>query len=92
MDETPPAVEAVVVRYEELVTDLAGVAARIGEWLGVELDADAVLAQRSDYAHHVTADSVNASIGRWRNDLAPGEASQIARALGPRLTAYAYQL
>jgi hypothetical protein len=92
MDETPAAIPTVVVRYEDLAGDLAGVAARISGWLGVELDAGAVLAQRSDYEHHMTSASVDASIGRWRQDLEPAHATRVAEALGDRLTTYGYQL
>jgi hypothetical protein len=92
MDATPPDVDRVVVTYEDLATDLAGVAARLGRWLGVELDAGAVLGQRPAYAHHMTTDSVDASIGRWRTDLDGATAARVAAALGPRLVAHGYQL
>jgi hypothetical protein len=84
-----PGVERLVLRYEEWAIDLPGTAARVGEWLGVGLDARG-LADRAAMAEHVTTDSVEASVGRWRTDLPPGEAEQVWEALGSRLEPLGY--
>lgn len=60
-----------LVRYEEMVRNLAGAAERIGKWLGVSLSARAVEANRASLRHHMTSESVAASVGRWRTELPP---------------------
>jgi hypothetical protein len=92
MDATPDGVDRIVLRYEDLVGDLRSAADRIGRWLGVGLDADAVLGQREAYRHHMTTASTDASIGRWRRDLHPAEAARIAGALGPAMEPFGYDL
>lgn len=81
---------SLLVRYEDLVTDLPGAAVRIGGWLGVTLDAGAVAAGRDGFRHHMTSSSPEASLERWRTDLAQPEAAVITRGLGDRLTRLGY--
>ncbi len=47
--------EVPIVRYEDLVRDLPGTAERLGNWLGVELDAKSVMRDKSFRAKHMTA-------------------------------------
>jgi hypothetical protein len=79
-----------VLRYEDVATDLHATATAVGAWLGEPLDADTVLADRFAYARHVTTDSVDASIGRWRADLAPAEAAAIWDGLSDLLEPLGY--
>jgi Sulfotransferase family len=81
-----------VVRYEDLVGDLAGVASRLGSWLGVELDAAAVEGDRRLRRRHVTAASPAASLGRWREELDPEIAERFGRELGAELRAVGYEV
>jgi hypothetical protein len=76
-----------IVRYESLVRDLPGTAARLSEWLGVELDAKAVLKDKSYRSKHMTADSPEQSVGRWRTELEPQVAERFTNELGPELRA-----
>jgi hypothetical protein len=92
MQQIPDGMARIVLRYEDLVRDLRGTADRIGSWLGVELDADAVLGQREAYRHHMTTASTEESIGRWKRDLAPPEAERIASALRPILKPLGYDI
>ena len=78
----PAGVERLLVHYEDLVADLDTETARIGSWLGIDLDPDRVLASRSQYAHHMTAETTESSVGRWRRDLDPDEAGRITEAIG----------
>ncbi len=87
----PTGCEQRVLRYEDVATDLHATATAVGAWLGEPLAADRVLAVRSAYAHHVTTDSVAASIGRWRRDLAPGEADRIWSGLADLLEPLGYR-
>lgn len=79
--------EVPIVRYEELVKDLPGTAKRLGDWLGVELDAKAVLKDKGYRAKHMTSDSPEASVGRWRTELEPEVAERFTNELGPQLHA-----
>ena len=73
-----------LVRYEDMMADLPAVAARIGEWLGVALDAAAV----PTFDEHVTAPG--RSVGRWRDDLPADEATRLTDALQPELAGWGY--
>lgn len=80
-----------VVRYEDLIVAPAAEAARIGSWLGLELDVEAVTAGRGGAAHHITAPSgVDGSVGRWRDELAPELADRLGAELAPVLARYGY--
>lgn len=83
--------EALVVHYEALVADLPAQVSRIGDWLGLELDAAAVTAARDTVAHHITAASPEASAGRWRAALAPERRARFAERLGAQLEALGYE-
>ena len=77
--------DTAIVRYDELVRDLSGVAGRLESWFGVNLDAGAVMKERRIGLVHRTAPSTDESIGRWRSDL-PGEVAEtIGRELRPEL-------
>jgi len=79
--------ETALVRYEDLVRDLPGVAGRLGAWLAAPLDADEVAADRRVGWVHRTAPSTEESIGRWRRDLPADVAETIGRELRPELEA-----
>jgi hypothetical protein len=79
-----------LLRYEDAAGDLAATATDLARWIGEPLDAPAVLADRDRYEHHVTTTSVRASIGRWRSDLAPAEATTIWNGLSDLLEPLGY--
>jgi len=81
-----------VVRYEDLVLDLDGVAARLGERLGVDLDAEAVRADDETRERHVSAASPEASIGRWREEMPAELAERFARELGAPMRALGFEV
>ncbi len=80
-----------LVRYEDLVGDLAGEAGRIGEWLDVELDPKPVLESWSGLTRHMTSGSPGASMGRWRRDLPEKEQEILNRELAAVLDRYGYE-
>jgi hypothetical protein len=82
--------DAAIVRYEELVRDLPGVARRLEEWLSVKLDDEAVANERRMGWVHRTAPSTEESIGRWRRDLPTDVAEAIGRELWPELEAVGF--
>lgn len=79
-----------VIRYEDLVRDLDGVAVRLSARLGVDLDPAAAADHRETRTRHVSAASPEASIGRWRAELDPEVAETFARELGPELRAVGF--
>jgi hypothetical protein len=83
-------VEPVLVRYEDMVEDLHGVAATLSRTLGLELDAHRVLAQADAHRAHMTARSVSASIGRWRTELPPPAARLLTHMLAEPLRRFGY--
>jgi hypothetical protein len=82
--------EVPVVRYEDLVSDLAGTARRIEEHLDVRLDPEAVLRERDAHERHMTAKTPEASVGRWRDEMRPDLATLFAKELGEDLEALGY--
>jgi hypothetical protein len=90
MAGTPSSIDRVTLRYETFVLDPDGTASRLGEWLGVTLDPHVFARSRAEIAHHLTSDSVDQSIGRWRGELAGDEADLIWDALGTRLEPLGY--
>lgn len=76
-----------VIRYDDMITDLEGVAERLGEWLGVELDAAEAASDRQMRYQHVSAQSPEASLGRWQRELDPAVAERFTRELGAELRA-----
>jgi glycosyltransferase involved in cell wall biosynthesis len=76
-----------VVRYEDMVRDLPGTAARLGEWLEVEIDAEPAARDKDTRLKHMTASTPEQSIGRWREEMEPEVAEKFSRELGPELRA-----
>jgi hypothetical protein len=82
---------AAMVRYEDLVSDLAGVARRLENWLELKLEDGAVSSERRMGWVHRTAPSAEESIGRWRRDLPADVAETIARELRPEREALGFR-
>lgn len=58
-----------LIRYEDLALNLDAEAKRLSDWLGVKLDPEVVKAQVANLAHHMTSDSPQASVARWRREM-----------------------
>jgi hypothetical protein len=84
--------EMPIVRYESLIADLPAEAKRLGEWLGVQLDAGAVVKRREGFGKHITANSPEASVGRWKNEMSEEPAARFAAAMGPELIELGYEV
>jgi sulfotransferase family protein len=81
----------VVIRYDDLVNDLHGVAGRIERALWVQLDPDEALADADLRSRHVSAASPAESIGRWRHELSPGIAQRISEELAEELASLGFE-
>jgi hypothetical protein len=76
-----------VIRYEELSTDLAGVARRLARHLEVELRPQVL--ERDDLVARHGSSSADGS-GRWQRELDSETADRFARELGPELEAVGF--
>ena len=82
---------ATVVRYEDLVQDLAGQARRLGDLLGVPLDPAGVAAGEAHYQHHSTTTSPEESVGRWKREMDAETRAVFAGHLARHLEALGYE-
>ena len=80
-----------LVRYEDMIADLDGIAHRLGTWLDVTLDGDAVIANRDHYRHHMSSPSIESSVSRWRKELTSTESELLADRLGDHLRQLGYE-
>lgn len=81
-----------VFRYEDLVTDLPGQARRLEDLLSVRFDPEEVAGDKELRDTHVTAESPEASVGRWRREMEPGLVKLFNRELADELQALGYEL
>ncbi len=79
-----------LVRYEDMIADLHRIAGRLGTWLDVTLDAEAVIGNRDQYRHHMTSTSVESSVSRWRSELTAQEIEIITDRLGDHIRQLGY--
>lgn len=79
-----------VVRYEDLVADLSGVASCLGDALALRFSAERVRADEPSMAHHITSASPEASVGAWHAGLAPDIADLVTTGLGDQLARFGY--
>jgi hypothetical protein len=86
----PLPVPSILLRYEDFVADIPGHAAQLESLLGVALDAGALVSDTEVLQQHKTSQSVEASVGRWRAELAPREVGLIERRLGPAMKRLGY--
>jgi hypothetical protein len=79
-----------IIRYEDLVLNLKGEARRIEQILDVELDPAAVVGDERMRSTHVSADSPEKSIGRWRREMPPELVRRFHDELGDELEALGF--
>ena len=84
--------EMPILRYESLIADLPAEAKRLSEWLGVHLDAGAVLQRSEGFGKHITASNPEASVGRWKSEMSEELASRFAAAMGTELAELGYEV
>ncbi len=83
--------EAVVVRYEDLVLDLPGVADGLERRLGVSLAAEGVGGRDRVFNRHGSSEAPATSIDRWRKELDPAVADLFAEGIGAELRAVGFE-
>jgi Sulfotransferase family len=85
-------VTPILVRYEDMVADLGGIATRLGSEIGLSLDHTVVESGRDAFRHHMTSDGGPGSVGRWRHDLSPREIAKIEKELGADMARLGYNV
>lgn len=90
LEMVPQDPHAVVVRYEDMATDLPTVAARLSDRLGVALDARQVIANQGEFKHHMSSAGPEASMQRWRREMSPDIQKLFAEVIGDELRALGY--
>ena len=78
------------VKYENLVSDLAGQADRLSRWLRVQLDPASVKAAEDRFRHHMTSATPALSVQRWRAELSRAELGAFHDVLGDHLVRFGY--
>jgi hypothetical protein len=81
-----------VVRYDAMIADLDGEARRLGESLGVKLNAAAVRATERHQSRHITAGSVAASLDRWKREMTTEIQAIFSAELGELLAAVGWEV
>lgn len=92
LEMAPTDPNAIVVRYEEMATDLKSVAARLSDRFGVNLDAGQVLAQQKDFSHHMSSAGPEASMQRWRREMPQPIQHLFKEKLSAELAALGYEV
>jgi hypothetical protein len=77
-------------RYEDLVTDLPRQARRLENWLSVRLDPEVAAGDTQMRGVHVSAQTPEASVGRWKREMRRELAQLFNRELGEELEALGY--
>jgi hypothetical protein len=77
-------------RYEDLVTDLPRQARRLEDWLSVRLDPEVAAGDTEMRGLHVSAQTPEASVGRWKREMRREVAQLFNRELGEELEALGY--
>lgn len=90
LEMAPHDPHAIVVRYEDMATDLRGVAARLSDRYGVQLDAGKVLANQKEFSHHMSSAGPEASMQRWRREMSPEIQKMFTEIIGAELQALGY--
>jgi hypothetical protein len=78
-------------RYEDLVTDLPRQARRLEDWLSVRVDPEAAASDTEMRRVHVSAESPEASVGRWEREMGGDLVQLFSRELAAELEAVGYR-
>lgn len=90
MDDIAESFECLLVKYEDLVADLSGVADRLSAFLGTRLDASRRDRLERYIERHATTGNVQSSVGRWKTDLDPAESRRVQQVLGDYMVRLGY--
>ncbi|MDQ6849093.1 MAG: hypothetical protein M3070_03745, partial [Actinomycetota bacterium] len=87
----PLPVPRIMIRYEDLINSPREARARVEEVAQIRMQPETIGELTSDARQHITSTSVEASIGRWRQDLDESDIRDIERRLGPWMIELGYE-
>lgn len=87
----PLPVPRIMIRYEDLINSPGETRARVEEVAQIRMQPETIGELTSDARQHITSTSVEASIGRWRQDLDESDIRDIERRLGPWMIELGYE-
>ncbi|ASJ71627.1 sulfotransferase [Granulosicoccus antarcticus] len=79
-------------RYEDLVLKGPEEVSRLSEWLGLDLDYQSAISDKSVKSRHMTSKSPAASVERWRAELSEEVKAIFAKELGDELIQLGYSI
>ncbi|WP_319581965.1 sulfotransferase [uncultured Pseudodesulfovibrio sp.] len=83
--------DCLAIKYEALALRLGDTAKEIGEWLGVELSPEVVIAQRDKFAGHMTSSTAEQSVSKWKKQLSAASIAHFSEAIGSELKEAGYE-
>jgi hypothetical protein len=90
-DRTITAPNSLMVKYEQLITDLSSEAQRLSRWLDIELNPALVKKREVKFKHHMTSGSPEKSVERWRYELPKELNDFFVQELGEELRYFGYE-
>jgi sulfotransferase family protein len=81
---------SLLIRYEDMIRDLKATAARLSRAIGIDLHANEVAAMVEKFRHHMTSESPEQSVGRWRREMHPRYAARLSAELTSQLSSLGY--
>ena len=81
-----------VLHYEKWVTDYHTESSKLADWLGLQLDPEAVFGHSEVLQIHGTSPSPTASVYRWKRELPPEINRFFVEQLGEELAALGYEV
>jgi hypothetical protein len=79
-----------VLRYEDLMLNLASETQIIGDWLGVDLISEKVIDHQSNYEHHMTNKDPVKSVNSWVNKIPQDVIDYFQKEMGKELEIFGY--
>lgn len=80
----------IVLRFEDLVHDLEGMAKKLSCFLNVKLDSAVVRDNVANMSHHMTSKSIERSSDKWKEELLPQTIKLFEDAMADELEAFSY--
>jgi hypothetical protein len=79
-----------LVRYEDLISNLSGESSRLEEWLNIKINSEIIETNKNNMLHHMTAMSAEASVDGWVSKLDDDVKKLYAERMGEELELMGY--
>lgn len=80
----------IVLRFEDIVSDLKQTSEKLSKFLGVELDFKMVEDNTKNMSHHMTSKSIIESRDKWKSELKPSTIEMFSREMEQQLKGFGY--